>query len=120
MKRLDEVGARWRETSDGVISELKAWRAAHPKATLVEIEAAIDEELGKLRRQMVEDTALVSQAVEWDSQSGEGPVCPKCGAALVKRGKARRTLTTAYDQALELERRYGVCPVCQTGLFPPR
>ncbi len=114
-----ESGERWRQSSEVVISEIKGWRAAHPKATLAEIEAAIDERLGRLRREMVEDTALDSAAVEWDSPSEAAPVCPKCGAELSKRGKARRRLTTSYDQRLELEREYGVCPVCQSGFFPP-
>ena len=115
----EELGAGWQEASAEVIDELKAWREQHPKATLQEIEAAFDEQLGGLRRRMLEDAALASQATEWETTSSEGPSCPQCGARLEKRGKAKRILTTAYNQTLELERRYGVCPVCQTGLFPP-
>jgi NADH pyrophosphatase NudC (nudix superfamily) len=115
----EELGAGWREASEAVINELKGWREQHPKATLREIEAVIDEQLGRLRRQMLEEAALVSRAAEWEATSTEVPVCPQCGTPLERRGKAKRSLTTAYDQTIELERRYGVCPVCQTGLFPP-
>jgi NADH pyrophosphatase NudC (nudix superfamily) len=116
---ISPLGAGWQEASEAVIKELKGWREQHSKATLREIEAAVDEQLGRLRRQMVEDTALASQAAEWEATSREGPVCPQCGTRLERRGKAKRTLTTAYDQTIELERWYGVCPGCQTGLFPP-
>lgn len=116
---LEEMGADWREASEAVIHELTAWREQHPRATLREIEAAVDEQLGRLRRQMLEETAQVSRAAEWEGTSSEAPVCPQCGTRLERRGKAKRRLTTAYDQTIELERRYGVCPKCQTGLFPP-
>ena len=33
-------------------------------------------------------------------------------------GLHSRTLQTQGGQTLTLERRYGVCPVCATGLFP--
>lgn len=115
----EKVEAGWREASEEALSGMKAWREQHPKATLREIEAALDERLGRLRRRMLEDAALASRAAEWEANSEEAPVCPECGTRLERRGKAKRQLTTEYDQTLELERRYGVCPVCQTGLFPP-
>ncbi len=39
----------WRELSEEVISGMKEWRDQHPKATLREIEEALDERLGKMR-----------------------------------------------------------------------
>jgi NADH pyrophosphatase NudC (nudix superfamily) len=115
----EELGAGWQEASAAIIHEIKAWREQHPKATLQEIEVVLDEQLGGLRRRMLEEAALASQAAEWEATSSEVPVCPQCGTPLERRGKAKRRLTTAYDQTIELERRYGVCPVCRTGLFPP-
>jgi len=120
MMGIEDLEAGWHETSEEVISGITEWRQGHPKATFREIESAEDERLGRLRRRMLEEAALVSGAAEWEAKSEEAPVCPDCGARLEGRGKAKRTLTTAYDQTIELERRYGVCPVCQTGLFPPR
>ena len=116
---IEKAESNWGKTSEAVIRALKVWREQHPKATFREIETAVDEQLGRLRQQMLTDAALVSQAAEWEANSEGVPVCPKCGAELEARGKTKRTLTTAYNQSLELERRYGVCPVCQTGLFPP-
>lgn len=36
---------KWRRLSEEVITGMKEWRQAHPKATLREIEAALDERL---------------------------------------------------------------------------
>jgi len=116
---IEKAEGTWQETSAEALSGIKAWREAHPKATLRDIEAAVDERLGRLRRQIVEDVALASEAVEWGTGGAGRVVCPVCGAGLEARGKAKRELTTGYDQSIKLERRYGVCPVCQTGLFPP-
>ncbi len=40
---------KWQELSTEVLSEMKEWRLQHPKATLREIEAALDERLARLR-----------------------------------------------------------------------
>ncbi len=39
---------QWRTLSEEVISGMKEWRDQHPKATLREIEEALDERLGGL------------------------------------------------------------------------
>jgi uncharacterized protein YPO0396 len=39
----DEVEARWRQLSEEVITGMAEWREQHPRATLSEIEAALDE-----------------------------------------------------------------------------
>lgn len=99
---------------------MKEWRIQHPQATFREVEAALDERLARLRARMLEDALLVSRAADWEAESGANPVCPQCGTLLDRRGKATRELTTQHDQVLRLERRYAICPKCQTGLFPPR
>lgn len=119
--RAEECDQRWRELAEEVITGMKEWRQAHPKATLGEIEAALDERLARLRARMLEDAALASAATAWGEGSAtERPKCPTCGVALASRGKARRRLATQGGEGLTLERSYGVCPVCQAGLFPPR
>jgi len=67
----EALGAGWQEASAAVIQELIEWREEHPKATLREIEAAVDEQLAGLRRRMLEDAALASQAAEWEATSSE-------------------------------------------------
>ena len=39
MAEPDAWAARWRELSEQVLGEMQQWRAAHPRATLAEIEA---------------------------------------------------------------------------------
>jgi len=117
--RIEDLDAHWHALAEDVMTGMKEWRQQHPKATFREIEAALDERLARLRARMLEDAALVSRAAEWAAESVERPVCPKCGTPLQARGKEARALTTQYDQSIQLERSYGVCPKCQTGLFPP-
>jgi hypothetical protein len=110
----------WHALSDEVLTGMKEWRLQHPRATLSEIEAALDERLARLRARMLEDAALASAAAEWDAARGDTPpVCPAGGASLKARGGHPRQLQTHGGQSLTLQREYGVCPVCQTGLFPP-
>jgi len=117
--RSEDLDARWHALSEEVMTGMKDWRVQHPKATFREIEAALDERLGKMRARMLEDAALMSRATDWEATDTDRPVCPQCGTVLQARGRETRTLTTHYDQALQLERRYAMCPRCQAGIFPP-
>lgn len=111
---------RWQALSTEVITAMADWRAQHPRATLTEIEAALDERLARLRTQMLADAALASAATDWTAQPAETrPTCPQCAAPLQARGPATRHLQTHGGQELTLTRQYGTCPVCGTGLFPP-
>jgi hypothetical protein len=110
---------RWRELSDEVMSGMKEWRLQHPRATLTEIEVALDEHLARLRARMLEDAALASAAADWDSATAAAPRCPQCGQPLQARGGHPRQLQTHGGQNLTLQREYGVCPACHAGLFPP-
>jgi hypothetical protein len=58
----------------------------HPKATLKEIEAALDERLERLRAKMLEEAALLSQAQDWGERPGEAPACPECGSGIFPPG----------------------------------
>jgi len=103
-----------------ILAEMETWRAAHPTATLAEIEAALDQRLATLRRQMLTDTVAKSPQAEWSSRPSETrPQCPTCQVPLQPRGKRTRQLRTVGG-AVTFERTYGVCPVCGAGFFPPR
>ena len=59
---------QWRTLNEEVITGMKEWRLQHPRATLTEIEAALDERLARLRARMLEDAALASitaQSCHW-------------------------------------------------------
>jgi len=110
----------WRGLSEEVITGMKEWRLQHPRATLSEIEAALDERLSRLRAHMLEDAALASAAADWKSAAeATVPRCAECGKALQARGSHLRQVQTHGGQTLSLAREYGVCPVCHTGFFPP-
>src|SRR5512141_612283 len=112
-----QVQAGWSGLSEEILEEVAAWRAAHPKATLREIEAEIDRRLSALRAKMISDTANASASAKWES--AEGVVCPECGAKLIKKGKKKRILLTRDGRKVELVRDYGVCVACGQGIFPP-
>ncbi len=102
-------------------AELTAWRRQHPMATLQEIEQELDARLAHVRAQWLGDLAQASTAADWrQAPPTEHPTCPDCGMHLQPRGTHQRRVTTQGDQSITLERQYGVCPACGTGLFPPR
>ena len=114
-----DFDGRWNEVGGEVMQQLKQWRLAHPKASLNEIEQALDEQLGRLRAQMLEDVAQASAAAHLDEQTAARPRCPQCNEELISRGQQVRELETNHQQQLRLERSYATCPRCGVGLFPP-
>lgn len=116
-KDFDE---QWEEVAAEVLSGMKEWRMQHPKASLKEIERALDQQLGKMRVRMLRDAALASAAADMRAaEARERVVCQECGGRLVERGVAVRQLVTQQNQVLELERSYCVCSECGAGVFPP-
>ena len=110
----------WEALSAEILSGMREWRLSHPKATLREIEQALDERFYRLRARMLQDVALQSVAADWQQASAEPPTCRVCGTHLILRGKRKRQLKTHGGQTLTLDRSYGLCPTCKKGLFPPR
>ena len=121
MPTLDELESRWQPSSREVMQAMKEWRRQHPRATFKEIETALDEQLARLRAQMLQDLALTSPSAALPGRSEmERPRCPQCDVFLVTQGTQTRTLVTEHDQNVELARSYATCPQCGAGLFPPR
>lgn len=94
-------------------ARLAQWRHAHPRATLREIEEAVDRHLAPLR------TTLIAQ-VAHQEQATTRPACPSCGVPMQRVGTRERTVLTAQDAALTLRGPGYRCPACGAGLFPPR
>lgn len=114
-----DFDARWRVLGEEVQSEMKAWRLEHPRATLSEMEGALDERLDRQRARMLEDMALASEVADLSLIPPERrPTCPHCGTALDCRGRGERYLCTVGDQEITLKRSDGVCPTCKVGFFP--
>ena len=111
----------WHRLTAEIMSGMREWREAHPKATLREMEQELDHRWVRVRARMLEDMALASAAANWTTTpADQQPTCPDCGQPLQPRGADTRTLQTHGGQALTLERHYGSCPACGAGLFPPR
>jgi hypothetical protein len=117
----EQLEPSWEILSAEILTGMREWRLQHPKATLREIEAALDERWYRLRARMLHDLALQSVAADWkDASEAERPSCRVCGTALILRGKRSRHLKTHGGRHITLERSYGLCPTCKQGLFPPR
>lgn len=119
-KRLEGIEQRWAGDAESVWSGIADWRAAHPKATLSEIEAALDERLDRLRARLLADLALASAAADVQEGSAEErPRCERCGVVLQARGQSDRKLLTQGGAEVPLRRTYIACPQCGDGTFPP-
>jgi YgiT-type zinc finger domain-containing protein len=115
MQEPPRDGAPSEELWAGVEAALGDWHAAHPDATLAEMEAAVEEQLTRLRTHLLQARLAAGAA----AAGAERPACPQCGTPLQRRGRRRRTLTGRGGGALHLERPYYECPACGGGLFPP-
>lgn len=103
-----DSAAQWDALAAEVLSGMKEWRLQHAKATLREIEGALDERLGKLRARMRQDAALASAVA--DLKAAERPRGRACETVVVARTVSERQLLTQHNQVLQLVRSYGVCP----------
>lgn len=103
------------EQSQAVVQEIRRWRQAHPKATLAEIERAVDEQINQVRARMIEEIAQSSEE-EWPLSE---KICPQCGKRMVARGKHKRVLQTQGEQSVTLNRGYQSCSHCGYSFFPP-
>ena len=116
-----ELEGQWAPKWADVSAAMAQWRRDHPRATLTEIEQALDERMGTMRAEMLVDIALTSRAASFaGAPVTERPHCPACDEALVSRGEAERTLLTTGGKNIRLRRSYAHCPACGLALFPPR
>lgn len=111
----------WEELSRVVQTDLAAWRAAHPRATLAEIEAAVGEATRRLQARYLHDLVAASPSADLAATPpAERPACPRCGGRLVPRGQGERAvLTPGQPEPVAIRRSYAVCAGCGAGLFPP-
>lgn len=116
---MDEQALR--KMSIEILTEIKEWRRAHPRATYVQIEDEVHTRMMQLEAQIIEGAVQESPSREWGRGSGhEAALCPKCAIPLQARGTHQRTLQGNGGQSVTLSRTYGTCPMCRESLFPPR
>jgi len=48
---------------------LTQWRKEHPKATWAEIEAAVDEQINRLRAQLLQDVVQMGEREDWSQRT---------------------------------------------------
>lgn len=113
----EDLQQHWKEQGEQALTAVAQWRVAHPQATLAEIEQAVDEQMNRLRAQLIAQAAQASASAE--SEASQGLVCEQCGQSLQARGRARRRWQTHGGQQVEVERTYVTCPQCGGGFFPP-
>ena len=73
---------------------------------------------GVMGQQVMQETLQKLSETQQHEES-ERVMCPTCEAKMQKRGKRKKRVLTTRGE-IEVERQYYVCPVCQTGHFPPR
>jgi predicted RNA-binding Zn-ribbon protein involved in translation (DUF1610 family) len=100
--------------SDEFAEKMKQWRKNNPKATLTEIEEAVDSELAQMRQTIVE--RLVQEELVPEQTAYE---CPQCGKFMVKNGKRKRKLKTKGGEQITFEREQMRCLECGMTIFPP-
>src|SRR5215472_3783408 len=83
----------WQQMSMEILTDVKEWRKAHPRATYVQIEDEVHKRLMQLEARLIENTVEQSPSREWGKGSEqEAALCPKCATPLQTRGKQKRTL----------------------------
>ena len=115
---VEGMDGEWRQSVEEATAGMRDWRGTHPRANLREIEAALDEGLGRLRARMLEDAAVAGDLAEWGGDAEEGPRCPDCKQALQRRGCQERGVRVQGGQDVRLRRCCGVCPGCGAGFSP--
>jgi hypothetical protein len=111
----------WLTKSTKILSDVKEWRKAHPKATFVEIEDEVHRRMMQLEAHLLQDAAQESTSRVWGKEiSGTPPTCPTCQVPLQARGQRERTLQGNGGENVTLTRTYGTCPKCGESFFPPR
>ena len=111
---------KWGEIAAAALSGFGEWRVQHPRATLTEMETALDERWARVRARMLSDAVRVSAAADLRGvPAEERPRCPECGAVMVCAGQEERTLRTTYEQEIVVTRSATVCPACARRVFPP-
>jgi uncharacterized UBP type Zn finger protein len=111
---MDEKQTPSEEQPDELSRKMSQWQQANPHATLTEMEEAVEAELAKIRKQLVEEMVQEKEAA-----LQEAPDCAHCGESMVKNGRRQRELKGKEGQTIELDRQQWRCLTCGATLFSP-
>ena len=107
-----ELESRWAPRWADVSSRMVQWRKDHPRATLAEIEQALDEQVGRLRADMLANLAMASRVQDVaGAPAEERPRCSACdrlwvGASICEL--CRRRVAKRFSFAEAMPRAYPV------------
>src|SRR5258707_14640678 len=99
-QELDRRLPGWRALSDAVGRELLAWREAHPRANLSQIEDAVFEAVQRLQARALQQVVLASAVADVAAQpAAQRPARPTGGGRLEPRGPPPRAVRPARQTA---------------------
>ena len=125
-KKRREKSKPWNRMPGGpcgakILSEVKEWRKAHPKATFVEIEDEMHRRMVQLEAELLQDTAQESSSRTWGKETGrEVPRCPTCQVPLQARGQHARTVPGNGGESVTRLSHLWNLPELRGAFFPPR
>lgn len=96
-----------------VMEGMRAWRAAHPRATFAEIEVEASRQVAALR------AALIAAALE-AGEPETAPECATCGQTMIRVGSTTRDVTTSHQEQVTVTGHRYRCSACGAELSPPR
>ena len=109
----------WDELYQEASQAMRRWRREHKRVTLTEIGETVDEELARIRAQMVQDLAMASEVADIRSLAKEErPKCPHCGRPVTANSRQKRRLTKDHEQVVELKQSKAYCRHCKQSFFP--
>lgn len=115
----DDFNPEWADIFNELQTDMRDWRRAHPKATMLQIELETERQLSRLRARMISDLAQDSETAFFSERPpGERPRCPNCQATVEPRGSKERRLRVHGDGEARLERDHATCPECGQAFFP--
>lgn len=98
---------------DALKDRMTAWRQAHPRATVAEMEVEATRQLAALRAELI--------AVALDAGEPEtAPACASCGTPMQRVGNQARTITTSGPETITVRGGRYRCSACGAELSPPR
>jgi hypothetical protein len=114
---LDE---NWQQLSEQILTDIKEWRRAHPKATLREIEEEVHLRMSRLEAQVIQDAAQESQCRDWSGAAPEQrPTCPVYGTPLHARGKRTTSFASGRRTRHQPDEKLWDLPHVWDGHFSP-
>lgn len=109
------------ELTATVQADLGRWRAAHPQATLTEIDLAVAAAVQRLRAHYLAEMVAPTPVTDRPTIApAPPPGCPHGGGALQPRGQRTRAgLPAGQPDPVRLDRPDCRCSRCGAGGFPP-